>query len=132
MDQKVYGVEMYQNVYEMNPAELLKQFEAEVTGRSGFHILFRESLLRGAILARLEGRKPPFCQGDKVRPVNGNICTPGQQQINSGTIKEVAWVYYEGNGKWTLSLKDDEILPCGVISNPGGRHQAEEFELANT
>lgn len=120
---------MSENVYEMDPAELLVRFEAEVTGRAGSVIPFRTHLLRGAVLARIEGRKPPFSHGDSIRPARGDVNTLGQQRIKSGTVREVAVVYYEGDGRWTLSLKGDVHVPQGPVSHPDGHHQAEEFEL---
>jgi len=109
---------MSQWAYEMSNADLLQAFaracaEAGVA-ISGFVLdpmgpLHADTAhyLKGVLLARLEGIKPPFSRDDivqsksekEVRPEDfrGLSAAPGPQKIRR--------IYYEGSGKWLLEFE---------------------------
>lgn len=71
------------------------------------------------ILARLEGKNPPFKAGDKVKPKDEKIraifSLRGCCRIPGDEIQVVWRVYYNGKGQWHLSFKD---ILSGIETEP--------------
>ncbi len=88
--------------------------------------------LKGVLLSRLEGAERPFTRGDHVK-ISGSASrqatvlsqnTSGEYysfgRAEPGKTYEVFRVFYESNGKWSLSFGGEE----------GYRYPAERFEKA--
>ncbi|MBU2036631.1 hypothetical protein KJ866_00245 [Patescibacteria group bacterium] len=79
------------------------------------------SYLKGAVMARLEGKKPPFKPGDdalsceEARPLN----SPASDLILPGKTMEVIRVYYSGNDLWHIEIEGH----LGLL------YRAEDFVL---
>lgn len=101
--------------------------------------------LKGVVLARLEGKKPPFKTGDRVFPVEGKTVTgkclstygrdwwPKDYVFNDSA--EVVGIIYLGNDEWEICLKgfcsdfdDGDRFQKG--GGPPVRFNAKEFVLA--
>ena len=87
----------------------------DVTGGSR---MMEAYYLHGVLLSRLEGKERPFTRGDHVRisPKATYICHSvnsvgeyySRGQANLEKVHEVVRVFYEKEGKWTLSFKDED------------------------
>ena len=123
--------------YEMTNEELLRAFgqacaEAGVSN-SGLVIdvmgpvhASEARYLKGAVLARLDGQKPPFSRGDIVQSKSGGEVRAVGYGGLSVTSKphEIFRVHYLGNEKWLLELRDIPEATRGTPMFP-----AEEFVL---
>src|SRR3569832_2801825 len=107
--------------YEMSDQELLDEFMNACaragTSNSGLVIDFSAGsdraeahYLRGVVLSRIDGEKPPFARGDKVilnqppaQSVNKVNYSP--RFLKEGEVHEVSRIYYEGKRTWALSFK---------------------------
>jgi len=111
---------MSQWAYEMSNRELLSAF-AEACARSGLSnsgiiMSFTGSMdaeraryLRGVLLSRLDGLKPPFKPGDVVKP-SGNGVSPvswrhGHTPLPQDKHQKILSILYAGNGDWLLELE---------------------------
>jgi hypothetical protein len=81
--------------------------------------------LRGVLLARLEGQERPFTKGDRVRlktrlAVSSVNYDGGyyRREVHAGKEYAVSRVFYDGIGKWSISLGEDADF----------RFPAEEFK----
>ncbi len=126
--------------YEMTNEELLREFgqacaEARLSN-SGFVVdvmgpvhASEARYLKGVVLARLDGQKPPFSRGDVVQSKSGDGARAvGWHGRLSGASEphEIFRVHYLGNEKWLLEFRN---LPEGMEGTP--LFQAEEFVLVS-
>ncbi len=95
--------------------------------------------LKGILLSRLDGKKPPFAAGDRaqfvwesrnpstVYPVNfvrGHYSRP---EAKPDVLYEVARVFYEEDGEWTLFFKFDPKFE-GMETYNEYRYPAKSFK----
>lgn len=109
---------MSQWAYEMNNETLVKEFADACakagTACSGLVIDVRgpeyveeAQYLKGVLLARLDGLKPPFKRDDTVRPAQKNIRAVDWW---GGVLPEkpsfkIVRIYYAGKGQWLLAFQ---------------------------
>lgn len=123
--------------YEMTNEELLREFgqacaEAGLSN-SGLVIdvmgpvhVGEARYLKGVVLARLDGQKPPFSCEDVVQSKSGGEVRAvgyGGLFAISGS-HEIFRVHYLGNEKWLMELRDIPEATRGTLMFP-----AEEFIL---
>jgi len=75
--------------------------------------------LRGVVLARLEGQKPPLASGTKVIVPEGRKVTGilyNQEILFPGTIFTVERVFFFGKGNWCVELrKKQDLFPLSQL-----------------
>lgn len=92
---------------------------------SAGHDLLDAHYLKGAVLARLRGVKPPFEPGQILRLKKGERCGGWRQPEPQGKLT-VARVYFNDAGRWTLTFKEiDQFDGEGRLRD---RYPVEKFE----
>ena len=110
---------MAQWAYEMDNRTLLKEFwmACARAGVSGSGLVIdvagpsnaeEARYLKGVLLARLEGKKPPFKRGDVVNPVGG------------GQPRTIERIHYNGGDQWSLEFE-------GISLDRWSRPDANQF-----
>ncbi len=84
--------------------------------------------LKGVLLARLEGAKPPFGRGDIVKTKTGKnvYSVEHAYSLPHNQRQIISRIYYDG-GRWLLKFKG---VPAGERGYP--RFNADEFVLKSS
>ena len=107
--------------YEMGNKDLVSEF-GRVCGRSGSSnngcaidcsgSMWAEEAryFKGVLLARLEGAKPPFKPGDKVKVGKNNTARSTDWRcefsLPPNSSHKIHRIHYGGEGKWFLEIKN--------------------------
>lgn len=122
-----------QSAYDMPANELLEHFAKAVNPEFSlekYNLGLNEIFyLRGAMQAALENKRPPFKEGQQVRPKSewgASIIVPfnaWDHGLPSGTYV-VKRIYYEcGKQRWLLTIENDPVFKNCTCLFP-----ADEFE----
>ena len=119
---------MSQWAYEMDNESLIREFARACaqsgTSNSGLVIdamgsLYAEEVryLKGVLLARLEGVKPPFKRNNIVQAKSAKEVhsTDWVRSLPSDSHQKIRRIHYDGNGKWLLEFKG---IPVGERGYP--------------
>ena len=116
---------MPQWAYEMSNEELVKDLmrtcaRAGTAGSglvidvTGPYVAAEAQYLKGVILSRLAGQKPPFKRDETVEVAVDRICSYPGRDLKRGEQLEVRRIYFEDQD-WKVAIKgienDDRVIP---------------------